>query len=340
LSTFYFKRGLGFDKKQPCPDDGIPLVLAVSAGHKDVVRTLLDRGADPNYKVPDGHAVIFSAIRHPEILELLLDRGADLRVPARQGHWNFVSRVLRSGNLRSLEILLQRGVHLRVPHTDGFHTVLTDAAVGGYAMVDYVLAKGYHAEPDSPEVGSALYTAVTHADVALVDLLFDKGLVKNLCIIQEPMDPMDPQDEPINRSILGKVTSPTGDVDAVDATMDSLLQHGIKMNSGNRSACLDSFDEGEYKPSVSGPNFQLLLDRGADPFCDGGADQVVELLSLLATECAKPELQLVLKRLDESSISFEEFERPVARVERRSNEDDDLDLLPLLHRACCRKKYR
>lgn len=271
---------------------------------------------------------------------MLLDRGADPLVPARQARWNLVSRVLRSGNLHTLETLLQRGVFLRVPHTYGFHTVLTDAAVGGYAMVDYVLAKGYHAEPDSPEVGSALYTAVTHVDVVLVGFLFEKGLVKNLCTIQEPMYPMDLQDEPIYRSILGKVTSPTGDVDAVAATMNSLLRHDIKVNSGNRSACLDSLGEGEYKPWVSGPNFQFLLDRGADPFCDGGPDQVLELLSLLVTEGAKPELQLILKRLNESSISFEEIERIVARVQRRCNEDDDLDLLPLLHRACCRKKYR
>lgn len=340
IVEFLLQNGAGFDKERTYPNESLPLALAVSAGHIGVVRSLLDHGADPNWIFPDGHAVIFSAIRHPEIFELLLDRGADTHVTSMNGASNLVSRVLRSGNLRSLEILLQRGVPLRVLDNNAFDTLLTDAAVGGSAMVEFVLAKGHHVEPDSLEVGSALFTAVTHADVALVDILFDKGLVRNLCTIPEPIHPMDPWNSPIDRSILGKVNSPTGDADAVADTMDSLLRHGIKMDSGGLSACLDVLEVGEYEPSVQRPNLQLLLDRGADPFCDGGPLQVEALLRTLVTECYKPELQLFLKRLDESSISFEELERIVARLERRSKEFDELDLLSVLRRACYRKKYQ
>jgi hypothetical protein len=49
---------------------------------------------------------------------------------------------------------------------------------------------------------------------------------------------------------------------------------------------------------------------------------------------AKQEMKLLLKGLDEHSISFEELERTVARVESQLGKNHDKeDILPLLHRA-------
>jgi hypothetical protein len=49
-----------------------------------------------------------------------------------------------------------------------------------------MLNNGHFSAPDSPEVDKALFIAVSRADVTLVDLLFEKGLVKNLSIIHDP----------------------------------------------------------------------------------------------------------------------------------------------------------
>lgn len=98
-----------------------------------------------------------------------------------------------------MEKLLKCGVFLQIPNLDesensssedeegyfdaeGFlTTVLTEAA-----KVKYVLARCHHVEPDSLEVHRALLFAVSRADVALIDVLFEKGLAKNLSIIDDP----------------------------------------------------------------------------------------------------------------------------------------------------------
>ena len=65
---------------------------------------------------------------------------------------------------------------------------------------------------------------------------------------------------------LESVTSATGDVKAVTATMDILLAHGIKIKVGRSPL----FGFLEWKNAGISPDqvdfyFPLLLDRGADP---------------------------------------------------------------------------
>jgi hypothetical protein len=69
------------------------------------------------------------------------------------------------------------------------------------------------------------------------------------------------------------VESPTGDIDAVMATIDSLLRHGIKMDSRNLSRLSGVFEDKDYdqKPVLAAStHLQFLLDGGADMFRDGG----------------------------------------------------------------------
>lgn len=72
----------------------------------------------------------------------------------------------------------------------------------------------------------------------------------------------------------------------------------------------------------------------------GGADEVENLLDIAIFQGAKKEVQLFLKRLDGHNIPVEELEQIAARLETRSKEHDREDILPLLHRACCRKRYQ
>jgi ankyrin repeat protein len=61
---------------------GTPLVLAAGRGNLEVVRLLLDRGADPNFieegNAPHGRA-LYSAVygRHFDVAKLLLEHGAN-----------------------------------------------------------------------------------------------------------------------------------------------------------------------------------------------------------------------------------------------------------------------
>ncbi|KAJ5910927.1 uncharacterized protein N7473_000230 [Penicillium subrubescens] len=190
----------------------------------------------------------------------------------------------------------------------------------------------------SLEVHRALLFAVSRADAAVVDIPFGKGLVKNSSRVN------DPYSQAGIRSMLGSVGSPNGELDAVTAMMVSLLRHGIKMDSGNLSACSEVFDKEvqlvKQSPLGPGTYLQLLLGRGADPFSDGGPFEVESLLEFVIKQGAKQEMKLLLKGLDEHSISSEELEEIVTEVESQVKRKDKQNILPLLRRACCRKKHR
>ena len=87
-----------------------PLILAARKGHKDVVKLLLDRGAEPNMADQYGGTPLhFAALEgHKDVVQLLLDGGAEpnmadeheftpLHLAAFKGHKDVVQLLLDKG---------------------------------------------------------------------------------------------------------------------------------------------------------------------------------------------------------------------------------------------------
>lgn len=201
-------------------------------------------------------------------------------------------------------------------------------------MVKYLLDRGYEVEPGSGEVQSALYFAVSRADVALVDLLFERGLVGNLSTVRVPFY------SHLECNPLGLVKSPTGDFDAVAATMDTLLAHGFEIESERESPFSEVFMtkgcDCEH-PGRSDFYFRSLLDRGADPLHGAGP---ASPLGDAARQGYRRVVKFMLKALDQRSIPLEELQRKLLYAEDEATEEGHLDIVPLLQRAYWRKKYQ
>ena len=94
----------GWDEEQTA------LMIAAVKGHTEIVRLLLDRGADPNIQDDQGQTALINAIFSISIetVKLLLDRGADPNIQDDQGQTALMFTA-RNGHTEIMELLILAG---------------------------------------------------------------------------------------------------------------------------------------------------------------------------------------------------------------------------------------
>ena len=180
----------------------VPLTEAISTGRLDLVKVLIEHGADPHHRNHGGSGLLDIAAfsGRPEIAKHLVSLGAEANVhhAAAIGDITLLKRLLtkdpsivgplhaaaRAGQVGSVEYLLSIGASVHATHHFG-HTPLAKVAECRVPEVRLQIARlllSHGADPDSlagHHGGTVLHRAIMAGDDTLAQLLLENGADPN-----------------------------------------------------------------------------------------------------------------------------------------------------------------
>lgn len=334
-----------------------PIVLAATHGHMHIVEKLLQHSANPNPKTTrKKKRFAYDDVRSPEIMHLLLDWGADPSVKLKRGR-SLLSDTLRTGSIAMVKMLLARKIPLEMPpeyvpdrelrnprppdmtqtaRPVQRDTLFTLAAQNCAPMVEFLFEQGYKVEPGSNEVSMGFDSALSRADVPLVNLFLDRELLGDL--VKSPYE-----------NLLGSIMSTRSDIEAAATIMDTLLAHGFEVRNDlqyhQRTEYFPGRSESAYANSDRNAIYQMLLDRGANPVAGPGPETE---LSIAAKNGDKRVVRMILKSLDRCGLAREDLQQKLAFAEEQAKlgfaeelikDTDHPHIERALHRAYWRSVY-
>jgi ankyrin repeat protein len=155
------------------------LTIVSSLGHNEVVKMLLDKGADVNAQGGDyGNALQAASARgYEQVVETLLDKGADVN---KQGglYSNALNAAAVESHIATLELLLKNSADVS-RHDSQRKSVLhhaTNSADCRLSLVELLLSKGAPANTIDIENMTPLHYSVKFGHKCIVRLLLDNGV--------------------------------------------------------------------------------------------------------------------------------------------------------------------
>jgi ankyrin repeat protein len=224
------------------------MTTAVIYGAPDMLRLLIDEGANPNARGNNGVTALMSALQKGDVAGagVLLEAGADASLRDRQGNgiFHFCPHSIPESLLKSL---LAAGAELNTPNNSGITPL--QSALHGYNMA--IAEKLIKLGADPNTAGSTtppLHLAVQMRSPSLVDALIKAGA---------KIDALDIQ---TGATALHYATALNG----TDSIVAYLLQKKADIAAKDKSGNTPLHNAVRYTYNTSLPVVQLLLNKGAD----------------------------------------------------------------------------
>ncbi len=119
------------------------LMIASGLGRLEVVKALLNKGADVNQRCPDGNwTALYTAAEegHSRVVRSLLERGASVD-DWEPGGWTVLMVASEKGHFEVVKALLEKGAKVNDVSNDGAWTALKIAQIVGHRQIVELLKK-------------------------------------------------------------------------------------------------------------------------------------------------------------------------------------------------------
>jgi ankyrin repeat protein len=153
---------------------------AVQLHAKDIATLLLDHGADVNVGTTNGSTALMIAAQNGDLamLKSLLERGADINAVNQSGITALMSAA-GGGHMDSARLLLEQGAKLHQADRDGNTPLICAATAGSLEMVRFLLDQGAKIDIQNMAGLTAIHQAADHGHAEVVEFLLDRGVEVN-----------------------------------------------------------------------------------------------------------------------------------------------------------------
>ncbi|XP_071573914.1 ankyrin repeat and KH domain-containing protein 1 isoform X4 [Temnothorax nylanderi] len=153
------------------------LTLACYKGHLEMVRYLLEAGADQEHKTDEMHTALMEASMdgHVEVARLLLDSGAQVNMPT-DSFESPLTLAACGGHVDLAMLLIERGANIEEVNDEGYTPLMEAAREGHEEMVALLLSQGANINAQTEETQeTALTLACCGGFLEVADFLIKAG---------------------------------------------------------------------------------------------------------------------------------------------------------------------
>jgi ankyrin repeat protein len=153
-----------------------PLHFAAEYGHVEVVKILLEKGANIGAQNQNGYTPLHFAAEygHVEVVKILLEKGANIEAQ-NQNAYTTLHFAAEKGNFAVIKILLEKVADIEAKSQNGYTPLHLAAGDGNVEVVKILLEKGANIEAQNLYAYTPLHFAAEYGHVEVVKILLDKG---------------------------------------------------------------------------------------------------------------------------------------------------------------------
>jgi ankyrin repeat protein len=132
----------GADIKAIDTFDRTALIMAAASGWTEIVKILLENGADINAKDDTGDTALMWAVNQPETIKLLLENGADVNAKEIFQGETALMMATTHGQIEVVKLLLEKGANINEKNFKGGTSLMLAAGRGETEIVELLLERG------------------------------------------------------------------------------------------------------------------------------------------------------------------------------------------------------